>query len=161
MWKTGHSHIKTKMQETGAPLAGEMSAHIFFKHRYYGFDDAVYTAVRLLSVVAKSERSLAEMRDAMPHMLNTPEIRIDCAEARKFSVIEEVRKRLQGHTDMEINEIDGVRVTDEDGWWLLRASNTQAVLVARCESASAAGLQRLKDKLAAELHVSGIAAPTL
>lgn len=161
MWKTGHSHIKTKMQETGAPLAGEMSAHIFFKHRYYGFDDAVYTAVRLLSVVAKSDHSLADMRDAMPHMLNTPEIRIDCPEARKFSVIEEVRERLKGRSDIEVNEIDGVRITDEDGWWLLRASNTQAVLVARCESASERGLQRLKDKLAAELSVSGILAPAL
>jgi len=161
MWKTGHSHIKTKMQETGAPLAGEMSAHIFFKHRYYGFDDAVYTAVRLLSVVAKSDQSLADMRDAMPQMLNTPEIRIDCPEARKFQVIEEVRERLRGRTGIEVNEIDGVRVTDEDGWWLLRASNTQAVLVARCESASEDGLQRLKDKLVAELDLSGIKAPSL
>lgn len=161
MWKTGHSHIKTKMQETGAPLAGEMSAHIFFKHRYYGFDDAVYTAVRLLSVVANSHQSLAEMRDAMPQMINTPEIRIDCAEARKFQVIEEVRTRLSRRTDVEVNEIDGVRVTDEDGWWLLRASNTQAILVARCESDSELGLSRLKAKLVAELNISGIMAPTL
>lgn len=161
MWKTGHSHIKTKMQETGAPLAGEMSAHIFFKHRYYGFDDAVYTAVRLLSVVAGSNQSMADMRDAMPQMLNTPEIRIDCAEARKFHIIEELRERLKGRTGIDVNEIDGVRVTDEDGWWLLRASNTQAVLVARCESASEEGLARLKDKLITELDVSGIKAPAL
>ncbi|MCR4378471.1 MAG: phosphomannomutase/phosphoglucomutase [Rhodospirillales bacterium] len=161
MWKTGHSHIKTKMQETGAPLAGEMSAHIFFKHRYYGFDDAVYTAVRLLSVVASSQQSLADMRDAMPQMLNTPEIRIDCAETRKFQVIEEVRKRLNERPGIEVNEIDGVRVTDEDGWWLLRASNTQAVLVARCESVTEAGLDRLKIKLIAELNRSGVETPAL
>lgn len=161
MWKTGHSHIKTKMQETGAPLAGEMSAHIFFKHRYYGFDDAVYTAVRLLSVIANSDQSMADMRDDMPQMLNTPEIRIECPEDRKFKIIEEVRERLNSRSGIEVNEIDGVRVTDEDGWWLLRASNTQAVLVARCESSDEAGLMRLKEKLAAELDLSGIKAPRL
>lgn len=161
MWKTGHSHIKTKMQEIQAPLAGEMSGHIFFKHRYYGFDDAIYTAVRLLSLVARSQQSLADMRDAMPQMLNTPEIRIDCAEARKFEVIEEVRRRLAAEAGVEVNEIDGVRVTTADGWWLLRASNTQAILVARCESSTEQGLQRLKDRLAIELERSGIAPPVL
>ena len=161
IWKTGHSHIKTKMAETGAPLAGEMSAHIFFKHRYYGYDDAVYTAIRLLSVVANSDQSLADMRDAMPQMLNTPEIRIDCAEERKFDVIEEARARLAGQSGIEINEIDGLRVSTADGWWLLRASNTQAALVARCESGTDEGLDRLKGQLRAQLEASAITPPDL
>lgn len=161
IWKTGHSHIKSKMQETGAPLAGEMSAHIFFKHRYYGFDDAIYTAIRLLSVVAQSEQSLAEMYDAMPRMLNTPEIRIECAEDRKFVIIEEVRERLNGQTGISVNEIDGVRVSNDDGWWLLRASNTQAVLVARCESTTEDGLARLKDLLRDQIRASGVTPPEM
>jgi len=161
IWKTGHSHIKSKMQETGAPLAGEMSAHIFFKHRYYGFDDAVYTAVRLLSVVADGDESLADMYDAMPRMINTPEIRIDCSEARKFQIIEEVRERLNTQTGISVNEIDGVRVSTDDGWWLLRASNTQAVLVARCESETEQGLERLKDLLREQLVASNVTPPDL
>ncbi|MBL4614144.1 MAG: phosphomannomutase/phosphoglucomutase, partial [Magnetovibrio sp.] len=161
IWKTGHSHIKSKTQETGAPLAGEMSAHIFFKHRYYGFDDAVYTAVRLLSVVANAQESLADMRDAMPQLINTPEIRIECVEERKFDIVEEVRARLKTQTDITINEIDGVRVSTDDGWWLLRASNTQAVLVARCESDTQEGLTRLKGLLSAQLAASGITPPDL
>jgi len=161
IWKTGHSHIKSKMQETGAPLAGEMSAHIFFKHRYYGFDDAVYTAVRLLSVVADGDESLADMYDAMPQMINTPEIRVECSESRKFQIVEEVRARLKSQTGISVNEIDGVRVSTEDGWWLLRASNTQAVLVARCESETEQGLERLKELLRAELIASNVTPPDL
>ena len=159
MWKTGHSLIKSKMQETGSPLAGEMSAHMFFKHRYYGYDDAVYAAVRLLSHVASSGKSLADMRDALPQMVNTPEIRFDCAEARKFDVVAEVRDRLKGEAGISVNDIDGVRVQTEDGWWLLRASNTQAVLVARCESTSEAGLARLKRSLVGQLEASGVSVP--
>jgi len=159
MWKTGHSLIKSKMRETGAPLAGEMSAHIFFKHRYYGYDDALYAAVRLLSIVSRSDQTLAEMRDAMPQMVNTPELRFDCPEDRKFKVIEEVRERLAGAEGADVIDIDGVRVQSEDGWWLLRASNTQAVLVARCESASAEGLERLKKTLARQLEASGLTLP--
>jgi phosphomannomutase len=161
LWKTGHSHLKSKLAETGAPLAGEMSAHIFFKHRYYGYDDALYSAVRLLSVIAGGDESLAEIRDSLPPYINTPELRFDCAEERKFQVIEEVHQRLQAVPGMKINDIDGVRVETEDGWWLLRASNTQAVLVARCESTSEDGLQRLKSALAAELQKSGITPPQM
>jgi len=161
IWKTGHSHIKTKMYETGAPLAGEMSAHIFFKHRYYGFDDAVYTAIRLLSVVASSDETLADMRDAMPHMVNTPEIRFECPEDKKFKVIEEVRERLGTQDGIDVNDIDGVRVTSSDGWWLLRASNTQAALGLRCESTTEEGLERLKDQLRAQLEASAITPPYL
>jgi len=161
IWKTGHSLIKSKMLETGCPLAGEMSAHIFFKHGYYGFDDALYAAVRLLSIVARDDESLADMRDAMPQMLNTPEIRFDCPEDRKFKVAEEVQARLAGRSDVDVLTIDGVRVTNDDGWWLLRASNTQAVLVARCESSTAEGLERLKAQLTEQLAASGISAPDL
>jgi phosphomannomutase len=159
MWKTGHSHIKNKMAEVGAPLAGEMSAHIFFKHRYYGFDDALYVAVRLLSALNRSGESLAEVIDRLPVMENTPELRFDCTEDRKFVVIDEVRSRLRDLEGITVNDIDGVRVETEDGWWLLRASNTQAVLVARCESKTSEGLKRLKDELRAQLMESGIEPP--
>ena len=159
IWKTGHSLIKSKMIETGAPLAGEMSAHIFFKHRYYGFDDALYAAVCMMSVLTHADETLDQMRDAMPQMMNTPEIRFDCPEDRKFKVAEEVLERLKGNTDVDVLAIDGVRVTNVDGWWLLRASNTQAALSVRCESSTSEGLERLKAALSAQLKASGIAAP--
>jgi len=158
MWRTGHSLIKSKMAETGAPLAGEMSGHIFFADRYYGFDDALYAALRLVGLVARSRSSLAEMRDALPRLVNTPELRFACDDARKFAIVGEVRARLEA-SGAELNAIDGVRVRTEDGWWLLRASNTGPVLVARCEAGDAAGLERLKAILADQLAQSGIAAP--
>jgi phosphomannomutase len=158
MWRTGHSLIKAKMAETKAPLAGEMSGHIFFADGYYGFDDGVYAAIRLLSVVSNARESLAEMRAALPRVVNTPELRFPCPEDRKFKVVEEVRDRLAA-AKADVNAVDGVRVRTADGWWLLRASNTQDVLVARCEAADAAGLKRLKQALANELEKSGIAAP--
>lgn len=159
MWKTGHSLIKAKMHETAAPLAGEMSAHIFFKHRYYGFDDALYAAVRLMSIVASSDQSLADMLDAMPQMMNTPELRFDCPEDRKFKIVEEVAQRLKSISGITVHDMDGVRVQSDDGWWLLRASNTQAVLVARCESTTEEGLQRLKAALSNQLRKSGLEPP--
>jgi len=158
MWKTGHSLIKSKMAETKAPLAGEMSGHIFFADRYYGFDDALYAAVRLLSLVAGSGKSLAQLRDELPEMVNTPELRFPCGDRRKFEVVDEVAARLEAR-GADVNDCDGVRVNTDDGWWLLRASNTQAVLVARCESADEAGLERLKAALVAELEKSGIEPP--
>jgi phosphomannomutase len=158
MAATGHSLIKAKLAETGAPLAGEMSGHIFFADGYYGFDDAVYVAVRLLAILSRTGESLAELRDRLPEVFNTPELRFQCEEARKFEVVREVRDRLrQSRADM--TDIDGVRVRTADGWWLLRASNTQAVLVARAESATEDGLARLKQELAAELGASGVALP--
>ncbi len=159
MWRTGHSLIKAKMAETGAPLAGEMSGHIFFKHRYYGFDDALYAGLRLLGIVAASDVSLAEMRDRLPGMVNTPELRFPCPEDRKFKVIDEVKGRLAGLDGITVHDIDGVRVQSDDGWWLLRASNTQDVLVARCEAADEAGLTRLKGKLSEQLTASGVPLP--
>lgn len=158
MWRTGHSLIKAKMAETHAPLAGEMSGHIFFAERWYGFDDALYAAVRLLGVLGRAARPLSALREALPSVVNTPELRFPCAEERKFAVIAEVAGRLKA-AGAKLSEIDGVRVATADGWWLLRASNTQAVLVARAEAASRAGLERVKGALAAELARSGIAAP--
>src|SRR6202035_3749187 len=149
MMETGHSLIKARLAETGAPLAGEMSGHIFFADRYYGFDDAIYVAVRLLGVLGRAPESLVEMIDRLPPVFNTPELRLPCEEERKFAVVAEVRDRLR-RRGADMVEVDGVRVRTADGWWLLRASNTQAIVVARAESPSEAGLARLKSQLAAE-----------
>jgi phosphomannomutase len=158
MWKTGHSLIKAKMAETGSPLAGEMSGHIFFADRWYGFDDALYAAVRTLGIVARMSTKLSDVRKALPQVINTPELRFDCDDVRKFTVIEEVAARLKDER-ANVSETDGVRVLTADGWWLLRASNTQAVLVARCEASSDAGLDRLKAALVKQLEASGLAPP--
>ncbi len=158
MWRTGHSLIKAKMAETGAPLAGEMSGHIFFADRYYGYDDALYAAIRLINVAGNASETLAEFRDSLPPVVNTPELRFPCAEDRKFAVVDEVKSRLAA-AGAEVNDTDGVRVKSADGWWLLRASNTQDVLVARCEARDAAGLERLKSALGAELKRSGMSLP--
>ncbi|MFZ5608436.1 MAG: phosphoglucomutase/phosphomannomutase PgmG [Pseudomonadota bacterium] len=158
MWKTGHSLIKAKMAETGAPLAGEMSGHIFFAHKFYGFDDALYAAVRLLNAICAQGGSLAALKDALPAVVNTPELRFPCPEARKFAVVEDVVARLR-ETGADFSDIDGARVRTADGWWLLRASNTQAVLVARAEARDGAALERLKTELVDQLKASGVAPP--
>ncbi len=158
MWKTGHSLIKAKMAEVGCPLAGEMSGHIFFADRWYGFDDALYAGVRLLGIVARMDGKLSAVREALPQVVNTPELRFPCDDVRKFAVIEEVAGRLKS-AGAKLSDIDGVRVQTDDGWWLLRASNTQAVLVARAEAHDAAGLERLKAALVAQLGQSGLEAP--
>jgi phosphomannomutase len=155
MWKTGHSLIKSKMKETEAPLAGEMSGHIFFKHRWYGFDDALYAAVRLIEAVAQSGKSLTEIMDAMPQTTATPEMRFPVEEPRKFAVVEEVRQRLASD-GANVDATDGVRVSTEDGWWLLRASNTQDVLVARAEASDESGLERLVEQIDDQLANSGV-----
>ena len=155
MWKTGHSLIKSKMKETGAPLAGEMSGHIFFKHRWYGFDDALYAAVRLIEAVSQSGRTLTEIMDSMPKTTATPEMRFQADEVRKFAIVEEVRDRLSGD-GARVDATDGVRVSTADGWWLLRASNTQDVLVARAEAQDQAGLDRLMAQIDDQLAKSGL-----
>jgi phosphomannomutase len=155
MWKTGHSLIKSKMKETGAPLAGEMSGHIFFKHRWYGFDDALYAAVRLIEAVSESGKSLTQIMDQMPKTKATPELRFQVDESRKFKIIDEVRDRLSAD-GAKVDATDGVRVSTNDGWWLLRASNTQDVLVARAEALDQAGLDRLVAQIDHQLATSGV-----
>ena len=158
MYRTGHSLIKSRMQETGAPMAGEMSGHLFFADRYYGFDDALYAAVRLLRLMAGDPAPLSAFRAALPPVFNTPEIRVEVAEARKFAIVEAVRARLEAE-GAPFAAIDGVRAETEDGWWLLRASNTQAALSLRCEAATEAGLARLVDDLRGILADEGVDLP--
>lgn len=160
MGKTGHSLIKTLMAEIKAPLAGEMSGHIFFADRYYGFDDALYAATRLLSVVSALPVSLAEWFADLPRLVNTPEVRFDCPDEQKVSVIEAVRTRLKAE-GATMSEVDGVRVSRPQGWWLLRASNTQAVLVARAEADHQDNLDHLMDELKIYLAAAGITCPDL
>ena len=155
MWKTGHSLIKSKMKETGSPLAGEMSGHIFFKHQWYGFDDALYAAVRLIRAVSQSGKSLTQLRSEMPPSVATPELRFPIDDTRKFAVVAEVAARLAAD-GATVDTTDGVRVNTDDGWWLLRASNTQDVLVGRAEAQDQAGLDRLMAMLDGQLDQSGI-----
>jgi phosphomannomutase len=155
MWKTGHSLIKSKMKETGSPLAGEMSGHIFFKHEWYGFDDALYAAVRLIRAVSASGKTLTELKSAMPQSIATPELRFPVDDTRKFAIVREVADRL-AVDGAAVDSTDGVRVKTDDGWWLLRASNTQDVLVARAEASDQAGLDRLVAAIDAQLEKSGI-----
>jgi phosphomannomutase len=158
MWRTGHSLVKSKMAETGAPLAGEMSGHIFFGAPYYGFDDALYAAVRLIAILGREARPLSAIRDSWPPIFNTPEVRFPSSDTEKFAIIEKIKERLRTE-GANLNEVDGVRVQTADGWWLLRASNTQAILVARCEAGSAAGLERLKAAVNRALADAGQAPP--
>ena len=155
MWKTGHSLIKSKMKETGAPLAGEMSGHIFFAHEYYGFDDALYAAVRLIRAVTRLGGSLTALKSAMPAVMSTPEMRFQVDESRKFAVVDEVLDRLAA-SGATVDRTDGARVNTDDGWWLLRASNTQDVLVARAEAKDQAGLDRLVAQIDGQLALSGV-----
>jgi phosphomannomutase len=132
-----------------------MSGHIFFKHRWFGFDDALYAAVRLIEAVSDSGKSLTELMDAMPTSVATPEMRFPVEESRKFAVVGEVRDRLSAD-GAEVNATDGVRVNTPDGWWLLRASNTQDVLVGRAEAKDKAALDRLMTQLDEQLAKSGV-----
>lgn len=159
MWNTGHSLIKAEMKKRGALLAGEMSAHLFFADRYYGYDDALYAAVRLLSILQSSDQSLADFRDSLPPVVNTPEIRVPCPEDRKQRVVEEIKARLVAK-GVDFNDIDGVRVRQGGGWWLLRASNTQDILVVRCEAPDAERLNALTATVAEELSASGLSLPS-
>jgi phosphomannomutase/phosphoglucomutase len=134
MWKTGHSLIKAKMQESNAELAGEMSGHMFFADRYYGFDDALYAACRLLEIVANSDEPLSAQLADLPPTFATPEIRVDCADSAKFGIVSAVRTKFQKHYD--VIAIDGARINFGKGWGLVRASNTQPVLVLRFEAQS-------------------------
>ena len=158
MGKSGHSLIKTAMADTGAALAGEMSGHIFFADDWYGFDDAQYAAVRLIEAVRESGRSLTALRAAMPALHATPELRFPVAEARRQAVVDEVVARLAAD-GATVDLTDGARVATADGWWLLRASNTESLLTARAEARDEAGLARLLAAVDAQLALSGVERP--
>jgi phosphomannomutase len=158
MGKTGHSLIKAKMKETKAALAGEMSGHIFFADKYFGFDDGLYAAIRIINIVEESTFSLAHMRKELPQTYSTPEIRVECLDETKFQIVEDLKKHLK-KLGVEFNDIDGVRTKSSKGWWLLRASNTQPVLVARCEAASEKDLADLKADLRKNLEFLGVKIP--
>jgi phosphomannomutase/phosphoglucomutase len=151
MWKTGHSLIKAKMKETGALLAGEMSGHMFFADRFYGFDDALYAAQRLVEILAqKNQLPLSELLSRWPVTCNTPEIRMDCPEDIKFDVVRKAQEYFKD--DFDMNDVDGVRLTFKDGWALLRASNTQPVLVLRFEAESEQRLAEIRQIIEKPLH---------
>ncbi len=161
MWNTGHSLIKAKAKLEKAPLAGELAGHICFADRHYGFDDAPYCAVRLLNLVSESAGGLAALTAHLPKMHNTPEVRFAVPAARKFDIAPEIKERLQkiNQPDATLNDIDGVRVTTPDGWWLMRPSNTEDVLTVRAEGFTVEGLARLTAQLEDQLAQSGIASP--
>jgi len=142
MWKAGHSLLKAKMKETGALLAGEMSGHMFFKERYFGFDDAIYASLRLLEILAKSERPLSALLADLPKTVSTPEIRVDCPDDKKFAIAEKAKEYFRRH--YKIIDVDGVRVQFSEGWGLIRASNTQPALVLRFEAQSAEKLKEYR-----------------
>jgi len=144
MWKTGHSLIKKKMKETGALLAGEMSGHVFFKERWFGFDDGIYSAARLLEILSKEKSTAEELFQTFPNDISTPEINIHVTEESKFSIIDALHDAQWGE-GANLTTIDGVRVDYAKGWGLVRASNTTPVLVLRFEADTEAELQRIKD----------------
>ncbi len=155
MWRTGHSLIKSKMKETGALLAGEMSGHIFFKHRYYGFDDAVYAGGRLLEILSRDPRSVSEHLADLPAMVATPEIRVDCPEDLKFRLVAEVTRRFKARAAGEgfrVIDIDGARVETAEGWGLVRCSNTQPLLVLRFEATTSERLQVIRSLVEDEIE---------
>lgn len=158
MWKTGHSLIKAKMRELGASLAGEMSGHIFFADKYYGFDDALYASIRLINILANSSKSLAQMRAELPKTFSTAEIRIETSEEKKFAIVEDLKKLLHKNNEKFV-DIDGIRAQSSEGWWLIRASNTQPVLVARCEANSQQNLEKMKNNLREKLNFCNIKIP--
>jgi len=155
MWKVGHSLIKARMKETGASLAGEMSGHMFFAHRWFGFDDGVYAGARLLELLSRGERSLAERAAELPAMINTPELRIDCPDDKKFPLVAAVTARLKADPQVTgVVDVDGVRAKLEGGWGLVRASNTQPALVMRCEANTKERLAEIKALIDAHIEAA-------
>jgi phosphomannomutase/phosphoglucomutase len=142
MWKAGHSLIKSKMKEEGALLGGEMSGHIFFAERYFGFDDAIYAGARLLEILSRNEKTLKELLADVPKMANTPEIRIDCPDDRKFDIVAELAEEFK--KDYDVIDVDGARVLFDAGWGLIRSSNTQPVLVLRFEATDEKRLEEIR-----------------
>jgi phosphomannomutase len=151
MWKTGHSLVKAKLRETGAPLAGEMSGHIFFAERWYGFDDATYTAARLLEIVSRSTHP-SQLLNALPTSFSTPELNVPCAEGEPRRVVDDLLRAANFPGASEIVTIDGLRVEYDDGFGLIRASNTTPVLVLRFEGHTELALRRIETELMAALR---------
>ncbi|MBF0621483.1 MAG: phosphomannomutase/phosphoglucomutase [Magnetococcales bacterium] len=158
MWKTGHSLVKAKMRESGAAMAGEMSGHLFFADRYYGFDDALYAAVRLVELLGAGENALSSRLADLPEIYSTPELRIECPDDKKFQVMARVVEG-QRAAGSDLSDIDGVRVKIGTGWWLMRVSNTQPALVVRAESDSREQLHEIVDGVAKILDAEGVAFP--
>ncbi len=152
MWKTGHAHIKVKLAEIEAKFAGEASGHIFYGFPQHGYDDGIYAALRLIRLIYTSDKKLSDLVDALPPLFTSPEIRIPCADDKKFTIVEALQKQFP-----HAITLDGARVTTPDGWWLIRASNTQAALTARAESTSADGLAKVMHAMHAALANQGIA----
>jgi len=152
MWKTGHSLIKAKMKEEGAELAGEMSGHMFFADRYYGYDDAIYASARMLEILSSQDIPLSQHLAHLPQSFSTPELRIDCEDEIKFDVVKEVAKEFA--TRFKVIEIDGVRIETDDGWGLLRASNTQPAVVMRFEATTQKRLDELKSIVESSFEVA-------
>lgn len=155
MWKTGHSLIKSKMKETKAALAGEMSGHIFFADRFFGFDDAIYAAMRVFEIASAHGKPFSSLISDLPPAVATPEIRVDCDEDKKFALVEQTKRRLAAISGLQINDIDGVRADFGDGWGLVRASNTQPVLVLRFEAPSQGRLDEIRKVVEAQLREAG------
>ena len=157
IWKTGHSHMKKRMKAINAPLAGEMSGHVFIKDKFYGFDDALYVGIRVLCQMAKTGKSITDFVDRLPPLHATPELRIDCPDDAKFDVMQQIANNVSMRTaSTNVTLIDGVRVRINDGWWLLRASNTEAALVARAEGKTPAILAKLVKDIEAALATAGL-----
>tara|TARA_B100001013_G_scaffold128227_1_gene74730 strand:+ start:341 stop:1723 length:1383 start_codon:yes stop_codon:yes gene_type:complete len=157
-WKTGHSLIKEKMKETKAIFAGEMSGHIFFADKYYGFDDAIYASIRFLNLFCDSNKSLSKIFSDMEKSYNTPELRFNTTETEKFTIVEKLKKNLKKEKKKFI-AIDGVRYSTKDGWWLVRASNTQNIIVARCEAYTKKNLNKIKLNLRKNLKKCSFKVP--
>ncbi len=151
MWKVGHSLIKAKMKEEGASLAGEMSGHIFFADRYYGYDDAIYAGARLLELLSRKEGALSGMLSDLPPTVNTPEIRMECPDEEKFEIVRLLVEAFR--KDYEVIDVDGARIRFPDGWGLVRASNTQPALVLRFEAKDKKALQRIRSEVESKLQI--------
>lgn len=159
MWKTGHSLIKERMRRSGSPVAGEMSGHICFADNYFGFDDAIYAAARLAQMVQRSGRPLSELAARIPEYPSTPELRVEVPEERKFEIVSRAVERYRKTRD--VNQIDGARIQFEGGWALIRASNTQPVIVLRFEADTVAALREIRDEIAEHMASDGVAVPEL
>jgi phosphomannomutase/phosphoglucomutase len=154
MWRTGHSNLKKKMKETHSPLAGEMSGHLFFADRYYGYDDAIYASARLIELLSKTDKKVSELLQDVPKYYSTPEIRAEAkSDEEKFKIAEAAKEYFSAN--YEVIDVDGVRIQFGDGWGLVRASNTQPVLVLRFEAKTEARLEEIQNLVVNKLKEFG------